>query len=147
MHPSTSELDEAIFTAIAENTSGVNGTSRVVGGMTVEVRSPTQSDRDGATNPEELLALSWATCLNAAARIVAGPGAEVTVRTSVALHTRLDGDGFEFSAHAELCFEGTPQARADELARAAHARCPVSRMLAGRSPVSVRAVADPALGK
>lgn len=133
-------LGEAVFTAVAHNTSGVNGESWVEGGLRVEVASPTAEDRGGATNPEELLALSWATCLNAAARVVAGPGAEVRVRAEVSLHPRLDGNGFEFSARAELAFAGKSAAESAELVESAHARCPVSRMLSGQSPVEVVAV-------
>lgn len=133
-------LGEAIFTAVARNSSGVNGESTVEGGLRVAVASPTAEDRGGATNPEELLALSWATCLNAAARVVAGPGVDVEARAEVSLHPRLDGEGFEFSARAELRFAGKTAAESAELAAAAHARCPVSRMLGGQSPVEVVAV-------
>lgn len=133
-------LEAPVFTAVAHNSSGVNGESWIEGGMRVEVASPTAADRGGATNPEELLALSWATCLNAAARVVAGPGVEVEARAEVSLHPRSDGDGFEFSARAELRFDGAGDAEAAGLAAAAHARCPVSRLLAGRSPVEVVAV-------
>lgn len=134
-------LGEAIFTAVARNSSGVNGESTVEGGLRVAVASPTAEDRGGATNPEELLALSWATCLNASARVVAGPGVQVTARAYVSLHRRQEGDGFEFSARAELRFEGKPADEAAALASAAHERCPVSRMLSGRSRVSVVAAA------
>lgn len=153
------DLGEALFTAVAENRSGVDGESWIEGGLRLEVRSPTAPERRDpgprtadngavaaesrpATNPEELLALSWATCLNAAARVVAGPGVDVVARTRVALHPRLDGHGFEFSAHAELSFDGRSPEEAEALAAAAHERCPVSRMLAGRSPVSVVAVPE-----
>ncbi|WP_449279582.1 OsmC family protein [Leucobacter sp. GX0328] len=136
----TEQLGDVVFTAVAENSSGINGESRVEGGLAVEVASPTAQDRGGATNPEELLALSWATCLNAAARVVAGPGVEVFARTHVSLHRRADGEGFEFSARAELRFDGKAAEEAEALAAAAHERCPVSRMLSGRSPVSVVAI-------
>lgn len=135
-------LGAPLFTTTAENRTGSTGTSWVDEGIRVDVHSPTSPDRGDATNPEELLALSWATCLNAAARVVAGPGVEVVARATVALHPRLDGDGFEFSAHAQLHFPGKTAAESDDLAQAAHARCPVSRMLGGQSPVTVTAVTD-----
>lgn len=135
-------LGAPVFTTTAENRTGSTGTSWIEGGILVDVHAPTSPNRGDATNPEELLALSWATCLNAAARVVAGPEVEVVARATVALHPRLDGEGFEFSAHAHLFFEGKSAAESDALAQAAHARCPVSRMLGGRSPVTVTSVTD-----
>lgn len=137
----------ALYTAVARNSTGVTGESVADGGLTVSVAAPpTRADAAapaGTTNPEELLALSWATCLNAAARVVAGPGIEVSARVEISLHARGPGDGFEFSGRAELYFDGVEDARAAALADAAHARCPVSRMLAGTSRVEVSAVSVP----
>ncbi|GAA2844953.1 OsmC family protein [Leucobacter komagatae] len=136
----------ALFTAVAHNLTGATGESWIDGGLAVRVVSPLggQPSRSPAgsgaapTNPEELLALSWATCLNAAARVVAGPGVEVAARVKISLHERA-GDGYEFAGHAVLTFEGKSGGEADRLAAAAHARCPVSRMLAGGSTVTVTA--------
>ncbi|MFD5599500.1 OsmC family protein [Leucobacter sp. NPDC058333] len=143
-HPRTESgvtpLLPPLFTAVAHNSDGITGESRVDGGRTVTVASPTAADRGTATNPEELLALSWVTCLNAAARVVAGPGIEVEASAEISLHPRADV-GFEFSGKAELRFVGVPLAEATALAEAAHERCPVSRMLTGRSSVRVSAVA------
>ena len=129
-----------LFTATADNIDGITGVSAIAGGLRVDVASPTAADRGDATNPEELLALAWATCLNASARVVAGGGTDVEARAQISLHPR-DGGGFEFSGHATLRFAGLPIERATELAAAAHERCPVSRMLTGRSAVTVAAVA------
>ena len=131
----------ALFTAAARNVDGVDGESWIEGdGLRVAVAAPTGPARAGATNPEELLALSWATCLNAAARVVAGPGIEVEARAEISLHARTAG-GYEFSGDAQLRFVGVPLDEARALAAAAHERCPVSRMLSGRSAVRVTAVA------
>lgn len=133
-------LEPALFTGIARNTTGVTGESWIEGGLRVTVASPTAEDRGGATNPEELLALSWATCLNAAARVVAGPGIEVEAEAEISLHRRRTGEGYEFSGRARLRFPGVAADEAEALAAAAHARCPVSRMLSGESRVEVVAV-------
>lgn len=129
----------ALFTAVAHNASGSSGESWIEGGLRVSVASPLAGPAEGATNPEELLALSWATCLNAAARVVAGAGVDVEASVTISLHRRSGDDGFEFSGHARLRFAGTPAAEAERLAAAAHARCPVSRMLSGASTVTVSA--------
>lgn len=134
-------IGPALFTAVAHNTSGSTGESWVDEGLRVTVESPTAEDRRGATNPEELLALSWATCLNAAARVIAGPGVEVAASATVSLHRRIDGNGFEFAAHAQLRFAGKDAVESERLTAEAHARCPVSRMLSGASQVTVSAAA------
>lgn len=134
------DFGPAIYTAHAENRGGANGESWVEGGIHVDVRSPLGAEADQGTNPEELLALAWATCLSASGRIVAGPGVHVTVRTRITLHKRADGSAFEFRAHADLHFPGKDADAAARLVEAAHARCPVSRMLAGKSAVSVAAI-------
>lgn len=136
-----SEFGPAVFTAIAENHDGVNGKSWVEDGLRIEVRSPTGPKQAEGTNPEELLALAWATCLNESARVVAGPSAKVKVRTRITLHKRHDGSLFEFRAHADLHFPGKSVDEAGRLAEAAHERCPVSRMLSGRSVVTVAGIA------
>lgn len=133
------EIGPALFIARAVNTSGSTGESWVTGGLRVDVASPLEAHGSAATNPEELIALAWATCLNASARVIAGAGIDVCVEASIQLHRRLDGDGYEFSARAELFFAGQPASEATRLAQAAHTRCPVSRMLRGSGHVEVTA--------
>ena len=74
--------DRVLYTATAHNRTGPDGESRTDGGLRVAVRSPlaprptaeaAETDAAVATDPEELLALAWATCLSGSARIVA-PG-------------------------------------------------------------------------
>lgn len=66
------------------------------------------------------------------------------MRTRITLHKRHDGSSFEFRGRGrgrgELHFEGKDLDAAARLAKAAHARCPVSRMLSGQSEVAVVAV-------
>ncbi|MDJ1371882.1 OsmC family protein [Gulosibacter molinativorax] len=135
-----SEYGPSIFTAVAENRGGANGESWIEGGLRVDVRSPIGPEQSQGTNPEELLALAWATCLSESGRIVAGPSYPVQVRTRITLHKRHDGSSFEFRGRAELHFEGKDMDAATHLAEAAHARCPVSRMLSGQSEVTIVAV-------
>ena len=140
-------IGPALYTGVARNDTGLPGSSHVPGGLSVNVTSPVAPERSAplgeTTNPEELLALAWATCLGAAARIVAGAGVDVVAEAAISLHERLGGDGYEFSGHATLRFVGIAPSDADSLAAAAHARCPVSRMLSGTSRVSVAAVHTP----
>ena len=95
-----------------------------------------ETDAAVATDPEELLALAWATCLSGSARIVA-PGRDVTVRVEVDLVEDPSGTGFAFAPTAFVSFSGTTPEQADALAAQAHARCPISKLLTDRGNATV----------
>lgn len=124
----------------AINGDGGTGTARVTGGMEVPVASPLTSDPDpDASNPEQLLALAWSTCLNATAQALVKRERRTAVRIEVELHDASDGPGYEFHVDTYLSAEGlTLDETADLLARA-HARCPVSKLLRGATTVQVHA--------
>ncbi|GAA4509334.1 OsmC family protein [Brevibacterium yomogidense] len=95
------------------------------------------------TNPEELLALAWATCLSASARIVAGDERKVSVRVEVELREDTTGPGYAFAPTAYIAFSDTTPGEADALAAAAHARCPMSKLLTGKGTANIVAVPYP----
>jgi organic hydroperoxide reductase OsmC/OhrA len=159
--------DRVLYTATAHNRTGPDGESRTDGGLRVAVRSPlaprptaeavqtaaataptgageaTGTPASGAsvaTDPEELLALAWATCLSGSARIVA-PGRDVTVRVEVDHVEDPTGTGFAFEPTAHVSFSGTAPEEAEKLAQQAHERCPVSKLLTGRGRAAI--VAEP----
>lgn len=118
------------------NTDGGDGWSHVVGGMAVPVASPLGADLDpAASNPEQLLALAWATCLNATAQVINGGSARTAVRVEVALVDAEPGPGFDFHVDAYLSLEGVSLTETKELLAAAEARCPVSKLLRGATTV------------
>ncbi|HLR45207.1 MAG TPA: OsmC family protein [Brevibacterium sp.] len=137
--------DRVLYTATAHNRTGPDGESRTDGGLRVAVRSPlaprptaeaAETDAAVATDPEELLALAWATCLSGSARIVA-PGRDVSVRVEVDLVEDPTGTGFAFEPTAYVSFSGTTQEQAERLAQQAHERCHVSKLLTGRGTATV----------
>lgn len=159
--------DRVLYTATAHNRTGPDGESRTDGGLRVAVRSPLAprptaeaaqtaaataptgagevtgtpaSGTSAATDPEELLALAWATCLSGSARIVA-PGRDVTVRVAVDLVEDPTGPGFAFEPTAFVSFSGATPEQAEKLAQQAHERCPVSKLLTGRGHAAI--VAEP----
>lgn len=143
----TEDPQPVLYTATAVNRTGSDGASVTDTGWRVAVRSPLLSPPpespepgDHPSNPEELLALAWATCLSGSARIVA-PGRDVTVRVEVTLHEDASGPGFAFTPTAFVSFAGTDAVTADRLAASAHARCPISKLLSGRGTATV--VAEP----
>ncbi len=124
----------------ASNDDGGTGVSSVAGGMSIAVASPLNPDRDpAASNPEQLLALAWATCLNATARVFVPRDQRTAVRVVVELHDATEGPGYEFHVDAYLSVEGADPAETERVLTAAHARCPVSKLLADSATVRVHA--------
>lgn len=122
----------------ASNTDGGTGVSRVPGGLEVQVSSPLDPLRPaGTSDPEQLLALAWATCLNATAQAVLRGQRRTAVRVDVELADATDRAGYEFHMIATVSAEGLDDEATRELAAAAHERCPVSRLLHGASTVQV----------
>lgn len=102
------------------------------------VSSPLGAHPDpDATNPEQLLALAWATCLNATAQAIVKQKRRTAVRVEVGLFASDPGPGYEFHVDGFLSAEGLDAAQTEELVRAAHARCPVSKLIAASSTVRV----------
>lgn len=122
----------------AINRYGGDGVAQVTDGMTVTVSSPLNPDRDpSATNPEQLLALAWATCLNSTAQAVVAKKRRTAVRIEVALCDAEPGPGFVFEVDTYLSVEGASEDQAQDVLNAAHARCPVSKLLIGATTVRV----------
>ncbi|MEV7633099.1 OsmC family protein [Microbacterium sp. NPDC089318] len=124
----------------AINGDGGTGTARVTDGMEVPVASPLAPYPDpDATNPEQLLALAWSTCLNATAQALVQRQRRTAVRIEVELHDASDGPGYEFHVDTYLSAEGLSLDETADLLARAHARCPVSKLLQGATTVQVHA--------
>lgn len=126
----------------AVNRDGGEGWSRVPGGLEVAVASPigsrsTAGDAPDQSNPEQLLALAWATCLNATVQAVIERRHRSAVRVEVALVDAEGAIGFEFDVAAFVSVAGVPVEEAETITAAAHARCPISRLLRDARTVSV----------
>ena len=123
----------------AINRDGGDGLAEVPGGLSVTVSSPLNPDRDPAgTNPEQLLALAWATCLNATAQAIVARRSRTAVRVEVELHDATTG-GYEFHVDAYLSVADADAVETERVLTAAHARCPVSKLIGGAATVAVHA--------
>jgi|SRR5690625_1922328 len=120
------------------NDHGGNGTSRIKNGLEVRVSSPLTNDSappdfepsdDEKTNPEQLLALAWATCLNATAQAILSGKRRSRARVTVELRDAASGSGYEFHVDAYLSIHGVSRSEGERVLEAAHARCPVSKLL------------------
>ncbi|WP_144794547.1 OsmC family protein [Microbacterium paludicola] len=124
----------------AINKDGGEGETFVPDGLAVAVSSPLNPDQDtSASNPEQLLALAWATCLNATAQVIAPSGRRTAVRVEVELHDAAEGVGYEFHADAYLSVEGASAEETEQVLVASHARCPVSKLLKDAATARVHA--------
>lgn len=122
----------------AINRDGGDGIAGVPDGLTVTVSSPLNPDRDpSGTNPEQLLALAWATCLNATAQAVVARRTRTAVRVEVELHDASTGTGYEFHVDAFMSVEDASRETTRRVLDAAHARCPVSKLIGGAATVAV----------
>lgn len=121
------------------NHHGDEGWAYVPGGIRVPLSSPLTEPQEGAgtgTNPEQLLALAWSTCLNATAQVVLEGKQRSSVRVAVELRSAARRPGYEFHLDAYLAVEGAAEQEAAEVLAAAHSRCPVSRLLHGATTVA-----------
>lgn len=127
----------------AINRDGGDGIAGVPDGLTVTVSSPLNPDRDpSGTNPEQLLALAWATCLNATAQAVVASRTRTAVRVEVSLNDDIAaGAGYEFHVDAYLSVENASTDETQRVLDAADARCPVSKLLRDAATARVHAEA------
>ena len=87
-----------------------------------------------ATNPEQLLAASWAACFHSAMKTIAGMKeidlSETLVVARVSLCV-MEGSGLGLTGELHVTAGGLEPDVAEKLVRRAHRRCPVSNALAG----------------
>lgn len=160
---STPTAPRALYTAHVDNTHGTSGQVRVHDGpATLEISPAGTAERceDAASspevalptggpsapalgfNPEQFLAMAWSTCLGETLRVVLterGLPHESQVSVEVELH-RDPAGGFRFTPRALVTIEQMAPGEARELAEAAHARCPVSKLLSGQGAMQVELV-------
>ncbi|UQN28326.1 OsmC family protein [Brachybacterium kimchii] len=135
----------ALYTAHVENVGGTAGEVRVENGPTLPTGGPS-ADATGS-NPEQFLAMAWSTCLGETLKAVLreqGIDAVTHVHVEVSLHFDPSG-GYRFAPRALVSIEDVGEDEARRLAEAAHARCPVSRLL-GRADSGALEVVPPPRG-
>lgn len=130
--------EEPLYTARVENVGGTAGSVRIPGsqGRDLETVLPTSGPVEGAEgfNPEQFLAMAWSTCLGETLRVVmSAQGLEHPSRVSVEVSLHHDpAGGYRFVPRALVSIEGIAPDQAQRLVDAAHARCPVSKLLRGQ---------------
>lgn len=130
----------SIYKAIAYNTHGTNGDSYTKDGLSVNL-TPINTD-GGGTNPEELLALSWAACLNSTAKSILRLR-KITAQSLVKVEVDIDRfpeTGLIFTPKAYLAVQGMNLEDTLEILTLAHKNCPVSKLLSSNKQTTVMPV-------
>lgn len=123
-----------LFTTTIRNDEGLEGTAKVLGGGLAVLTSSPMNKKPG-TNPEELFALSWATCLNTTIRFNLKRNKyknyqeiDVVVDIQVDYMREEDSDQTYFKFHVIQKVD-LSQEEAELIVEEAHRRCPVSKIV------------------
>lgn len=113
------------------NDQGMVGSAYVKGDHELSVVTSSPTSPDPGTNPEQLLALSWATCLNATIEILLkNKGLDHKSRVEVQVdYIEADNGDHYFDLLVLPSIEGLTIAAASPLIEAAEKRCPVSKIV------------------
>lgn len=127
-----------LYSVTASNFDGIDGTALLSNGKVIPTNHPL-NDQPGF-NPEELLALAWATCLNATIKALLEAKQVATdsqVDVTVQLHKESDKAGYYFSVEGQAKIKALSLEEARSLVQEAHLRCPISKIIQASSTVSL----------
>lgn len=133
--------NDYIFKTRVVNKDGTKGIAYVEDGMVLAVDKVTKKERFG-TNPEELLGLSFATCLNATLMTLlkaSNKDNESEVRVDVYLKRNKEEKKLYFVVDAFVEVKGMSLEEMTPFIETAEEKCPVSQLLSGNEHVSVKA--------
>ncbi|MFD1485094.1 OsmC family protein [Lacticaseibacillus baoqingensis] len=132
---------DSLYHTFAVNRTGLPGTSYIdaPAGLQLAVSSPLTPA--AGTNPEQLIGLALATCLNATLRLIEQrqhDALDAAVRVRVDMGK--DQAGYQFTLTAQVCLPQHDQAAAQQLLAQAQRECPIAKLVASSANVSVRLV-------
>ncbi|HHT55498.1 MAG TPA: OsmC family peroxiredoxin [Acholeplasma sp.] len=128
-----------LFKTTAVNKDGGNGKAYIKDGMVVPIASIHGKERLG-TNPEELLALSYSTCLNSTLQSILRArklNNETEVRVDVYFKRNQTDRRFFFQVDAFIEVKGMTIEEMTPFVEEAHYRCPVSQLMHESETVTV----------
>ncbi|MDT2010944.1 OsmC family protein [Carnobacterium divergens] len=136
--------EKSIYQTTAINETGVAGVAYIEGseGWKVNVSSPVS--KEPGTNPEELLALAYSTCLNATVETILKEQQQPkksSVKVTIALIP--ETIGYHFNVTAKVFIESLSQPEIQEIVELANQRCPISKLMKGSQTVTVMATTTP----
>lgn len=109
-------------------------------GLRLPASSPLDPQATG-TNPEQLIGMALATCLNATIQAEEDRrGIPHQSQVRVVVELSKGSQGFEFFVDGQIMLPHLEQDQAEEFLKIAERRCPVSKLLAGSPNVKIRLV-------
>lgn len=134
-------LMKSLYHTYVANETGLPGTSYVASpeGLSLGVSSPL-TDAPG-TNPEQLIGLALATCLNATLHInEANHHQPVDAAVRVRVDMAPDTEGYQFFLHAEVRMPQHDHHSAQAMLALAQRRCPVAKLVGPSANVTIELV-------
>lgn len=136
---------EKIYSTTGVNVNGRDGRSYIEDGDFEVKISNAGKDKPGTTNPEQLFALGYSACYNAALEAVKGQDGienKSVVRHTVDLFKKPDEVDFRLGVRIEVGIEDLEEADVQKLADKAHTVCPYSKAVKN-GEIDVEVVAVP----
>jgi lipoyl-dependent peroxiredoxin len=135
---------QPLYTAVATVVSGREGHGETAdGNVKVDFALPKEMGgpgKPGATNPEQLFALGYASCFGQALRVVTGKEhvkvGEVKVTSHITIG-KTDSGGFGLGGQLNIHLPGVERAEAEKVVAAAHQLCPYSNAIRGNVDVKL----------
>jgi lipoyl-dependent peroxiredoxin len=135
---------QPLYTAVATVFSGREGHGETAdGNVKVDFALPKEMGgpgKPGATNPEQLFALGYASCFGQALRVITGKEHVKVGDVKVTSHVTIgktDAGGFGLSAQLNIHLPGVDRAEAEKVVAAAHQLCPYSNAIHGNVDVKL----------
>ena len=129
-------MEKILYTTTAVNEDGLTGVAYTKGNgdkdFSVQISSPRSTD--AGTNPEQLFALAYATCLNASIGFVEQrKKLEHNSKVEVKIDLTLDheGEGYLFHPFVRVVMPGRDEGLAREILEEAERQCPIHKLLKG----------------
>ena len=137
----TNTPTKIVYTARATVTGGRQGHATSEDGvLDLTLTAPKETGGPGTgTNPEQLFAVGYGACFQGALTMVAKQAGVDASGSSldIAVGFGPEGDSFAITADIVVSIPGVDDAKAQELADAAHQVCPYSKATRGNVPVTV----------
>lgn len=134
-------MEKYRYKTTAINNNGSNGFAYIVDGIKVQL-APISVSSTEHTNPEQLLALSWATCLNSTLKYLLKAkniNTQSVVKVDAYLLFDKDNKRFDFALDAFVDIEGLTIEEIEPLMMEADSRCPVSRLFNNNERITIKA--------
>ena len=129
-------MEKILYTTTAVNEDGLTGVAYTKGNgdkdFSVQISSPRSAD--AGTNPEQLFALAYATCLNASIGFVEQRKKlehNSKVEVKIDLTFDYEGEGYLFHPSVIVTMPGRDEELAREILEEAERQCPIHKLLKG----------------